>query len=105
MPFAAAASNNDFELASVPQVRTVLTPIAFSSGSRCAASVGGGPQVRPFTTQGALLTSSCQLPWLPAIRTVPVPGAGSLPPGVPKTLNSKRETPYPLARVVASIRT
>lgn len=36
-------------LASVPQVRMVLTPIEATSGSFSAASAAGGPQVRPLT--------------------------------------------------------
>lgn len=90
IPLAAAASSSGWLLPSVPQVRTVLTPIECSSGIRDAASLTGGPQVRPLTVHGWPSTLSCQLPWLPVTFVTPGP-PGVVVPGVPLTWNSQSE--------------
>src|SRR6187549_3832580 len=74
MPAAAAASNRTFEPASVPHVRMVLTPIALRLAACCGNSAGAGPHVMPLVTQFWPFTSSAQLPWLPATRTLPSAG-------------------------------
>src|SRR2546423_13162877 len=80
MPRAAAASSSGRLLASVPQVRIVLTPFDAASARSPPPASLPGPQVTPLTWYGAPLTVSAQLPWLPVTCTAlaPVAGAGGV---------------------------
>src|SRR5690242_10074766 len=82
MPAAATASSSTFEPASVPHVRIVLTPIACSRAACWPNSPAGGPHVMPLTSHGCPLTSSDQLPFVPATRTLPSAGPVGVGSGV-----------------------
>ncbi len=112
MPLAAAASNSGALVASVPQVRIVLTPIFATSGRSLAASAGEGPQVSPLTWYGEPSTVSCQLPCEPVtLTTLPAAcAAGAWTAASPATARAvaasgaaaRRARPFLMGRCMSS---